>query len=170
MRSMSKTPAHSTDKQELFKYLGLPLHIFGEGSFFQPYLPLQQIDILQDPRTRSYIIGTTNAIFLHNRDCGTDVIVNTEPGTIEYLQDSLWGILSLTSADRRWMDEIIQAVNESGSNDSQTEYAGSDDYLRAKFEEYILTLLSSIKHAQVNQTEDSIEGMGNPSGKCMVTT
>lgn len=166
MRSMSKTPAHSTDKQELFKYLGLPLHIFGEGSFFQPYLPLQQIDILQDPRTRSYIIGTTNAIFLHNRDCGTDVIVSTEPGTIEFLQDSLSGILSLTSADRRWMDEIIQAVNESGSTDSQTEYAGSDDYLRAKFEEYILTLLSSVKHAQkVTQTEDSTEGMGNPSGK-----
>ncbi|KAG0271157.1 late secretory pathway protein avl9 [Linnemannia exigua] len=167
MRSMSKTPAHSTDKQELFKYLGLPLHIFGEGSFFQPYLPLQQIDILQDPRTRSYIIGTTNAIFLHNRDCGTDVIVNTEPGTIEFLQDSLSGILSLTSADRRWMDEIIQAVNESGSNDSQTEYAGSDDYLRAKFEEYILTLLSSIKHAQATQTEDSTEGMGNPSDRDM---
>ncbi|KAK3836768.1 MAG: transport protein Avl9-domain-containing protein [Linnemannia gamsii] len=167
MRSMSKTPAHSTDKLELFKYLGLPLHIFGEGSFFQPYLPLQQIDILQDPRTRSYIIGTTNAIFLHNRDCGTDVIVNTEPGTIEFLQDSLSGILSLTSADRRWMDEIIQAVNESGSNDSQTEYAGSDDYLRAKFEEYILTLLSSIKHAQVTQTEDSTEGMGNPSDRDM---
>ncbi|KAG0318022.1 late secretory pathway protein avl9 [Linnemannia gamsii] len=168
MRSMSKTPAHSTDKQELFKYLGLPLHIFGEGSFFQPYLPLQQIDILQDPRTRSYIIGTTNAIFLHNRDCGTDVIVNTEPGTIEFLQDSLSGILSLTSADRRWMDEIIQAVNESGNTDSQTEYAGSDDYLRAKFEEYILTLLSSVKHAQkVTQTEDSTEGMGNPSDRDM---
>ncbi|KAF9539404.1 late secretory pathway protein avl9 [Mortierella hygrophila] len=168
MRSMSKTPAHSTDKQELFKYLGLPLHIFGEGSFFQPYLPLQQIDILQDPRTRSYIIGTTNAIFLHNRDCGTDVIVNTEPGTIEFLQDSLSGILSLTSADRRWMDEVIQAVNESESTDSQTEYAGSDDYLRAKFEEYILTLLSSVKHAQkVTQTEDSTEGMGNPSDRDM---
>ncbi|KAG0212691.1 late secretory pathway protein avl9 [Mortierella sp. NVP41] len=167
MRSMSKTPAHSTEKQELFKYLGLPLHIFGEGSFFQPYLPLQQIDILQDPRTRSYIIGTTNAIFLHNRDCGTDVIVSTEPGTIEFLQDSLSGILSLTSADRRWMDEIIQAVNESGNSDSQTEYAGSDDYLRAKFEEYILTLLSSVKHAQVTQTEDSTEGMGNPSDRDM---
>ncbi|KAF9922972.1 late secretory pathway protein avl9 [Linnemannia zychae] len=167
MRSMSKTPAHSTDKQELFKYLGLPLHIFGEGSFFQPYLPLQQIDILQHPRTRSYIIGTTNAIFLHNRDCGADAIVYTESGTIEFLRDSLSGILSLTSADRRWMDEIIEAVNEGGSNESQTEYNGSDDYLRAKFEEYILTLLSSVKHAQKTQTEDSTEGMGNPSDRDM---
>ncbi|KAF9288793.1 late secretory pathway protein avl9 [Mortierella alpina] len=165
MQSMSKTPAHSTDKLELFKYLGLPLHIFGEGSFFQPYLPLQQIDILQHPRTRSYIIGTTNAIFLDNRDCAADVIVKSETGTIEFLQDSLSSILSLTSADRRWMDEIIEAVNEGGSNDAQTEYAGSDDYLRAKFEEYILTLLSSVKHAQFTQNDDSIDGIGNATDK-----
>ncbi|KAG0341105.1 late secretory pathway protein avl9 [Podila humilis] len=124
MQSMSKTPAHSTEKQELFKYLGLPLHIFGEGSFFQPYLPLQQIDILQDPRTRSYIIGTTNAIFLHNRDCGTDVIVN---------------------------------------------YTGSDDYLRAKFEEYLLTLLSSVKHSQFTQADDPIDSMGNPADRNMTS-
>ncbi|KAF9315655.1 late secretory pathway protein avl9 [Podila horticola] len=169
MQSMSKTPAHSTEKHELFKYLGLPLHIFGEGSFFQPYLPLQQIDILQDPRTRSYIIGTTNAIFLHNRDCGTDVIVNTEPGTIEFLQDSLSTVLSLTSADRRWMDEIIEAVNDSGSNDAETEYAGSDDYLRAKFEEYILTLLSSVKHSQFTQVDDSIDSIGNAADRNMTS-
>ncbi|KAF9573030.1 late secretory pathway protein avl9 [Mortierella alpina] len=182
MQSMSKTPAHSTDKLELFKYLGLPLHIFGEvslpvGSFFQPYLPLQQIDILQHPRTRSYIIGTTNAIFLDNRDCAADVIVKSESGTIEFLHDSLSSILSLTSADRRWMDEIIEAVNDGGSNDdadfdkdfsvitAQTEYAGSDDYLRAKFEEYILTLLSSVKHAQFTQVDDSIDGIGNATDK-----
>ncbi|KAF9947492.1 late secretory pathway protein avl9 [Mortierella alpina] len=165
MQSMSKTPAHSTDKLELFKYLGLPLHIFGEGSFFQPYLPLQQIDILQHPRTRSYIIGTTNAIFLDNRDCAADVIVKSESGTIEFLQDSLSSILSLTSADRRWMDEIIEAVNDGGSNDAQTEYAGSDDYLRAKFEEYILTLLSSVKHAQFTQTDDTIDGIGSATDK-----
>ncbi|KAG0022305.1 late secretory pathway protein avl9 [Entomortierella chlamydospora] len=169
MQSMSKTPAQSTDKQALFKYLGLPLHIFGEGSFFQPYLPLQQIDILQHPRTRSYIIGTTNAIFLHNRDCATDVIVNTEPGTIEFLQDSLSSVLSLTSADRRWMDEIIEAVNVAGSNNDQTEYTGSDDYLRAKFEEYILTLLSSVKHSQFTQPDDSIEGIGSANDRNLIS-
>ncbi|KAF9306012.1 late secretory pathway protein avl9 [Mortierella antarctica] len=129
----------------------------------------RRIDILQDPRTRSYIIGTTNAIFLHNRDCGTDVIVNTEPGTIEFLQDSLSTVLSLTSADRRWMDEIIEAVNDSGINDAETEYAGSDDYLRAKFEEYILTLLSSVKHSQFTQVDDSIDSIGNATDRNMTS-
>ncbi|KAF9158158.1 late secretory pathway protein avl9 [Actinomortierella ambigua] len=165
IQSMARTPRHSTDKQQLFKYLGLPLHIFGRGAFFQPYLPLQQIDILQDPRTESYVIGTTNAIFLHNRDISADAIVNTEPGTIEYLTDSLSSILTLTAADRRWMDEIIDAVSNSGSGAAETEYAGSDDYLRAKFEEYILTLLSSVKHAQFTKNEDPVEGIGHPNDR-----
>ncbi|KAF9206914.1 late secretory pathway protein avl9 [Haplosporangium sp. Z 27] len=122
MQSMSKTPAQSTDKQALFKYLGLPLHIFGE----------------------------------------------TEPGTIEFLHDSLSNILSLTSADRRWMDEIIEAVNLTGDGHVQTEYSGSDDYLRAKFEEYILTLLSSVKHSQFTQADDSIEGIGSANDKNLI--
>ncbi|KAG0237117.1 late secretory pathway protein avl9 [Actinomortierella wolfii] len=165
IQTMAKTPRHSTDKQQLFKYLGLPLHIFGRGAFFQPYLPLQQIDILQDRRTESYMIGTTNAIFLHNRDISADVIVNTEPGIIEYLNDSLSSILTLTAADRRWMDEIIEAVSNSSSGAAQTEFVGSDDYLRAKFEEYILTLLSSVKHAQFTKNEDPVEGIGHPNDR-----
>lgn len=44
-----------------------------QGSFFQPYLPLQQIDLL---KTKSYLVGTTNSIFQQQRDCFIDVIVN----------------------------------------------------------------------------------------------
>jgi len=47
-----------------------------QGSFFQPYLPLQQIDLL---KTRSYLVGTTNSIFQQQRDCHIDVIVNVRP-------------------------------------------------------------------------------------------
>ena len=44
-----------------------------KGSFFQPYLPLQQIDML---KTRSFLVGTSNSIFQQQRDCHIDVIVN----------------------------------------------------------------------------------------------
>ena len=44
-----------------------------QDSFFQPYLPLQQIDLL---KTRSYLVGTTNSIFQQQRDCHIDVLVN----------------------------------------------------------------------------------------------
>lgn len=38
----------------------------------------------------------------------------------------------------------------------QNTYLGSDDYLRARFEEYVLSLLSSVKHAQVHNMMDTI--------------
>lgn len=45
-----------------------------QGSFFQPYLPLQQIDQLQQSKT--YLVGTTNSIIQQQRDCNIDVVVN----------------------------------------------------------------------------------------------
>lgn len=68
------TTLKTSDKGSLIKYLGLPLNIFGEGAFFQPYLPLQQIDMLI--KSESYLVGTTNAIFQQQRDCNIDVVVN----------------------------------------------------------------------------------------------
>jgi hypothetical protein len=64
-------------KESLLKYMGLPLHIFEKGSFFQPYLPLQQIDMLSSDSTKSYVVGTTNQIFFHHKsDTKIDVLVN----------------------------------------------------------------------------------------------
>lgn len=49
------------------------LHLFGAESVFQPYLPLQQMDMLQ---ARSWLVGTTNQIVTQQRDCKYDVLVN----------------------------------------------------------------------------------------------
>jgi hypothetical protein len=62
----------TSDKASLIRYLGLPLDVFGQDAFFQPYLPLQQIDLLQ---AKTYLVGTTNSIFQQQRDCRIDVIV-----------------------------------------------------------------------------------------------
>src|ERR1700733_1252003 len=77
-------------------------------------------------------------------------------------------------ADRRWMDKLTKVINttwDPAGNDFvasvtdneaniiltrsadptrpiQNTYLGSDDYLRARFEEYIMSLLSSVKYAQ----------------------
>lgn len=63
----------SSDKRSFLRYLGLPLNIFGAGAFFQPYLPLQQIEHLQ---AQSYLVGTTNSIFQQQKDARIDVLVN----------------------------------------------------------------------------------------------
>jgi len=133
------------NKEKAERY-GLPLSIFGKGCFFQPYIPLQQIDMLTSKETVSYIVGTSNAIFLHNKECNPDVIVNVDDFTIEYRNKDLERILSLTPADRKFIDEIIKIVDSSwddGSNDIL--FDGSDPSIRSKFELYLFSLLYSIK-------------------------
>ncbi|ORY89037.1 transport protein Avl9-domain-containing protein [Leucosporidium creatinivorum] len=141
------TSLRTSDKASLIRYLGLPLNIFGKGSFFQPYLPLQQIDLLQ---TRSFLVGTTNSIFQQQRDCRIDVLVRIESGTIDVLDPKLQSLLALTAADRKWMEEIVATVDagwnaEDPSRPKGMSFVGSEDFLRAKFEEYICSLLACIK-------------------------
>ncbi|CEP13761.1 hypothetical protein [Parasitella parasitica] len=149
-------------KESLLKYMGLPLHIFEKGSFFQPYLPLQQIEMLSSEQTNSYVVGTTNQIFFHHKsDAKIDVLVNLGNGTLEFYNPQLASLVNHTIADRRWMENIVKVVNDTwNQNDPsrpmQNTYLGSDDYLRARFEEYILSLLSSVKHAQAHNLLDSV--------------
>lgn len=49
------------------------LHLFGADAVFQPYLPLQQMDMLQ---AHSWLVGTTNQIVTQQRDCKYDLLVN----------------------------------------------------------------------------------------------
>lgn len=84
----------TSDRTSLLRYIGLPLNVFGkvsagrnidgsdclrsdqhakQGAFFQPYLPLQQLDLL---KADSYLVGTTNSIFQSQKDCQIDVLVN----------------------------------------------------------------------------------------------
>lgn len=49
-----------------------PISTF-QDSFFQPYLPLQQIDML---KASSWLVGTSNSIFRQQKDCQIDVIVD----------------------------------------------------------------------------------------------
>lgn len=44
-----------------------------QDSFFQPYLPLQQIDMLT---AKSWLVGTTNSIVTQQRDCQWDLLIN----------------------------------------------------------------------------------------------
>ncbi|KAI8092354.1 AVL9/DENND6 domain-containing protein [Gilbertella persicaria] len=148
-------------KESLLKYMGLPLHLFEKGSFFQPYLPLQQIDMLSSEQTTSYVVGTTNQIFFHHKsDTKIDVLVNVETGTLEFYNQQLVSLVSPTLADRRWMENIVKVVNDTWNQNGrplQNTYLGSDDYLRARFEEYVLSLLSSVKHAQAHNMLDHVQ-------------
>lgn len=93
-------------------------------------MPLQQIDLL---KTGSYLVGTTNSIFQQQRDCKIDALVNVrrspacfmatkqalitqgvaaqiENASIDILDPALQPLLTLTAADRKWMDEVRASV------------------------------------------------------------
>ncbi|GAA6013634.1 hypothetical protein JCM10207_004797 [Rhodosporidiobolus poonsookiae] len=149
-RIAKPTSLKTSDRRSLIRYLGLPLDVFGKDSFFQPYLPLQQIDLL---KTRSFLVGTTNSIFQQQRDCAIDVLVNIDTATVEILNPKLTPLVTLTAADRKWMDTLVTLVDSSWNAADPTRplgqgFVGSDDFLRAKFEEYVCSLLACVKFGE----------------------
>lgn len=145
------TSLRTSDRQSLLSYMGLPLQIFGKGAFFGPYTPLQQLDILADQNTKSYMVGSTNSLLLQQKDRYADVLINLDDNTISLFSPSVKSALTLTTADRRWIDFLTQTVNdtwdpENPSRPSNMGYTGSEEFIRLQFEEYLLALLSSIKY------------------------
>ncbi|KAH8818612.1 transport protein Avl9-domain-containing protein, partial [Flagelloscypha sp. PMI_526] len=139
------TELRTSDRKSMLRYLGLPLDIFGRDAFFQPYLPLQQVDMIEN--TPSWLCGSTNEM-VWSRPC-SDIRIDTESAHLTFTNPQIERIVSLTAADRKWMDEIMQAVTESyvqEENGLGGEFKGSDDWLREKFEEYISSFLSTVRY------------------------
>lgn len=81
--------------------MGLPLQIFGKvcvwsslvfndqaltffkGSMFGPYTPLQQLDLLADDGTKSYVVGSTNSLLLQQKDRYSDILINVSVVTLD---------------------------------------------------------------------------------------
>ncbi|KAF8555259.1 hypothetical protein OG21DRAFT_1461251 [Imleria badia] len=138
----------TSDRKSMLAYIGLPLDLFGKDAFFQPYLPLQQLDLLKD--SQSWLCGSTNTIVTQQKEI--DLLVNTEIATLEFRNPRLERLVALTPADRKWVDEIVRDVNNSWDDTDPTKVAmhfkGSDDYLRAKFEEYVTAALASVRYRE----------------------
>ncbi|KAL8803078.1 MAG: hypothetical protein Q9182_003391 [Xanthomendoza sp. 2 TL-2023] len=149
--SLPPSSLKTSDRSSLLAYMGLPLHIFGRGSLFGPYTPLQQLDILADhDRTRSYLVGSTNSLLLQQRDRYSDILINLDDSSINISSPSLRNALSLSAADRRWIDFLTQTVTstwdpQNPSRPTTLAYMGSEEFIRLQFEEYLLALLASVK-------------------------
>jgi hypothetical protein len=144
------TSLRTSDRNSLLTYMGLPLQIFGKGSLFGPYTPLQQLDVLADYGTKSYIVGSTNSLLLQQKDRYSDILINLDESNINITSSSLRQALALSVADRRWIDFITQSVNDTWdeANPSRPKtmgYVGSEEFIRLQFEEYLLSMISSVK-------------------------
>ncbi|OBT56169.1 hypothetical protein VE04_02472 [Pseudogymnoascus sp. 24MN13] len=150
-RGLTKpTSLKTSDRNSLLSYMGLPLQIFPKGSLFGPYTPLQQLDTLADFGTKSYIVGSTNSLLLQQKDRYSDILINLDEISINITSTSLRTALNLSVADRRWIDFITQSVNDTWDDanperPSTMGYVGSEEFIRLQFEEYLLSLISSVK-------------------------
>ncbi|KAL4809368.1 transport protein Avl9-domain-containing protein [Aspergillus unguis] len=150
------TSLKTSDRSSLLAYMGLPLQIFGKGSMFGPYTPLQQLDLLADDGTKSYVVGSTNSLLLQQKDRYSDLLINLDEDTINITSPSLRNALTLSTADRRWIDAITQIVNDTWDEAHPQQpkthgYMGSEEFIRLQFEEYLLALLSCMKyHEELN--------------------
>ena len=81
-RLKKPTSVKTSDRKSLLTFMGLPLQLFGKGSLFGPYTPLQQLDILADAHTKSYVVGSTNSLLLQQRDRYSDILINVRETAI----------------------------------------------------------------------------------------
>ncbi|KAJ5901968.1 Late secretory pathway protein AVL9 [Penicillium taxi] len=150
------TSLKTSDRSSLLAYMGLPLQIFGKGSMFGPYTPLQQLDLLADDGTKSYVVGSTNSLLLQQKDRYSDILINLDEDSISISSPTLRNALILSAADRRWIDLLTQIVNGTWdeAHPSQPKtlgFMGSEEFIRLQFEEYLLALLSCMKyHEELN--------------------
>lgn len=150
----------TSDRASLLAYMGLPLQIFGKGSLFGPYTPLQQLDTLTDEGTKSYILGSTNSLLLSQKERYCDILINLDEDTVSVLSPTLRQATTLSTADRRWMDFLTQAVNDTWDETDPSRpkthgYAGSEEFIRLQFEEYLVAFLSAEKYHQYITKQDA---------------
>ncbi|KAF2849658.1 LAlv9 family protein-like protein [Plenodomus tracheiphilus IPT5] len=169
------TSLKTSERASLLAYMGLPLQLFGTGSLFGPYTPLQQLDMLADQDTKSYIVGSTNSLLLQQRDRYSDILINLDDHTVLTTSAALKQASVLSTPDRRWIDFLTQTVNDTWDESDPARpkdhgYAGSEEFIRMQFEEYLLAMLSSVKYKlyiEKNANKESIiaEVEGDPAGE-----
>ncbi|RMZ90603.1 hypothetical protein DV736_g2158, partial [Chaetothyriales sp. CBS 134916] len=159
-RQRESAPPNASSRAGLLLYMGQPLRIFGKGSVFMPYAPLQHLDLLADYDTKSYVVGSTNSLLLQQKEHYADLLVNIDDqNLISILSPSLRQALQLSAADRRWIDALTEKVIETWDekNPSQPKgmgYQGSEEAIRLAFEEYILSLCSCMAYQQYREGVD----------------
>lgn len=88
------------------------------------------------PHTKSFMTGTSNGIFLHHKACNIDAIVHADSGELEIINPTLNSLLTLTAADKKFIDNIVQQVvskytpDEDMSQAHQIEFQGYEVFIK----------------------------------------
>lgn len=134
------TSLKTNDRMSMLRFFGLPLQIFStKGSFWNPYLPLQQVDELA---TDSFMVGSSNLVIANQlADLMVDILVNLDESSVSY-PSGKGDELRLSTMDKKFVSSLLSTTQREDA------YVGSDDYIRYQFEDYVRSLLATAKHEQ----------------------
>lgn len=134
------TSLKTNDRRSMLRFFGLPLQIFNtKGSFWNPYLPLQQLDELT---TETFMVGCSNLLIANQlAKFKVDLLVDIDTCLINF-PSGKQEELSLSSYDKKFIVNLL-ATHQSGES-----YVGSDDYVRYQFEDYIRSMLLTTRFQQ----------------------
>lgn len=135
----------TTSRLSMLRFFGLPLQLFNtKGAFWNPYLPLQQLNALSSPGTKTFMVGCLNLLFVNQLvRLKVDVLVNLDTHQVTYPVGK-GDELMLSLKDKTFINSLLENMRRI---DEQDGFVGSDDYIRYKFEDYLCSLLSTTKYA-----------------------
>lgn len=134
------TTLNTNNRQSMLRFFGLPLQIFNtKNSFWNPYLPLQQLDEL---RVHTYMAGCSNLLFVNQaKSFGVDLIVNLDTNEVSYPNGKPED-LSLSPDDRKFIHHLMVKIKDNHA------FIGNDDHIRYQFEDYLQSLVATTRYNQ----------------------
>lgn len=130
----------TNDRQSMLRFFGLPLQVFNtKGSFWNPYLPLQQLDELT---AETFMVGCSNLLIANQlSQFYVDVLVNLDTSQVSYPHGKPDELI-LSANDKKFITSLLSA-HQNGES-----FVGSDDHFRYQFEDYIRSLLATTRLSQ----------------------
>lgn len=128
---------------------GLPLNIFPKETSLQPYLSLQQMDILTNLEYSCVLVGAVNPLYFKQHDKLVDIVYNIDLNQLYTNNSHMHTMLKLSSADLRFFNVLLEAArtqiesNEGELSVKPTNWYGSEEWLRSQFKSYLLGLLAT---------------------------
>ena len=152
------------DDQEKKDNYGFPLDVFTDSLSIQPYVCLQQMDMLMDKKSSCLLAGVVNPLYEKQKDKICDVFVNSTDGQVTVCDPALRPHLHLSAADLRFCNVLSKSMQRSPSTSSPVEteslklqysdWLGSNEWVLAQFKLYLLSLLSTSKSAHTQSMDD----------------
>ena len=135
--------------RSLYKHdeYGFPLGVFNQGGSLQPYMCLQQMDVLTESNSNCFLVGVVNPLYEKQQKKTCDLFATFEDRLVVVNDQEMKSALRLTAADLRFCSLLLDTIHGGGSpvpvSPQQSKWVGSDDWVCAQFKLYLVSLLAT---------------------------